>query len=135
MSDTKQNDIKANIGAMTARSEADLNEARIAIRGLDFYYGANKALAVDWIKAFTDTASQRALQAKGNIPNATNLLGNSVNERAAVRSWFIPNAKNWVNVENGNVIRNMLTQILTNKLTVKQAASSASDNITSVLNG
>ena len=97
--------------------------------------GANKALAVDWIKAFTDTASQRALQAKGNIPNATNLLGNSVNERAAVRSWFIPNAKNWVNVENGNIIRNMLTQILTNKLTVKQAASSASDNITSVLNG
>ena len=97
--------------------------------------GANKALAADWIKAFTDTASQRALQAKGNIPNATNLLGNSVNERAAVRSWFIPNAKNWVNVENGNIIRNMLTQILTNKLTVKQAASSASDNITSVLNG
>jgi N,N'-diacetylchitobiose transport system substrate-binding protein len=97
--------------------------------------GANKALAADWIKAFTDTASQRALQAKGNIPNATNLLGNSVNERAAVRSWFIPNAKNWVNVENGNVIRNMLTQILTSKLTVKQAASSASDNITSVLNG
>ena len=52
-----------------------------------------------------------------------------------LRSWFVPNAKNWVNVENGNIIRNMLTQILTNKLTVKQAASSASDNITSVLNG
>ena len=48
MSDTKQNDIKANIGAMTARSEADLNEPRIAIRGLDFYYGTNKALkAID----------------------------------------------------------------------------------------
>ena len=97
--------------------------------------GTNKSLAVDWINAFTDTASQRALQAKGNIPNATNLLGNSVNERAAVRSWFVPTAKNWVNVENGNILRNMLTQILTGKLTVKQAASSASDNITSVLNG
>ena len=97
--------------------------------------GANKALAVDWIQAFTDTASQRALQAKGNIPNATNLLGNSVNEKAAVRGWFVPTAKNWVNVENGNILRNMLTQILTGKLTVKQAASSASDNITSVLNG
>ncbi|MBA2517238.1 MAG: phosphate ABC transporter ATP-binding protein PstB [Solirubrobacterales bacterium] len=48
MSDTKQNDIKANIGAMTARSEADLNEPRIAIRGLDFHYGTNKALkAID----------------------------------------------------------------------------------------
>ncbi len=33
-----------NIGAMTARSGANLNEARIAIRNLDFYYGTNKAL-------------------------------------------------------------------------------------------
>ena len=97
--------------------------------------GANKNLAEDWIQAFTDTASQRALQAKGNIPNASNLLGNSVNERAAVRSWTVPTAKNWANVENGNILRNMLTQILTGKLTVKQAAASASDNITSVLNG
>ena len=96
--------------------------------------GANKALAVDWIQAFTDTASQRALQAKGNIPNASNLLGKTVNERAAVGGWTVPTAKNWVNVENGNILRNMLTQILTGKLTVKQAAASASDNINSVLN-
>ncbi len=44
MSETKQSDIKANIGSMTARSAADLNEPRIAIRNLDFYYGTNKAL-------------------------------------------------------------------------------------------
>jgi len=94
----------------------------------------NKALAADWIKDFTSTASEKALQAKGNIPNATNLLGNSVNERAASRSLFVPTAKHWVDVENGNILRNMLAQILTGKLTVKQAASSASDNIASVLN-
>jgi N,N'-diacetylchitobiose transport system substrate-binding protein len=97
--------------------------------------GGNKALAVDWISDFTSTASEKALQAKGNIPNATNLLGSSVNERAASRSWFVPTAKNWVNVENGNVLRSMLTQILTGKLTVKQAATFASQNLTSVLNG
>ena len=34
----------SNIGAMTARSGASLNQARIAIRNLDFYYGDNKAL-------------------------------------------------------------------------------------------
>ena len=34
----------ANIGAMTARSGESLNQARIAIRNLDFYYGTNKAL-------------------------------------------------------------------------------------------
>jgi N,N'-diacetylchitobiose transport system substrate-binding protein len=95
----------------------------------------NKPLAADWIKDFTNTASEKALQAKGNIPNATSLLGDSVNERAAARSWFVPTAKHWVDVENGNILRNMLAQILTGKLTVKQAASSASDNITSVLNG
>jgi N,N'-diacetylchitobiose transport system substrate-binding protein len=96
---------------------------------------SNKDEAADWIKAFTDTTSEKVLQAKGNIPNATNLLGTSVNERAAQRSWFVPTAKHWVDVENGNILRNMLAQILTGKLTIQQAARSASDNIASVLNG
>src|SRR4051794_25870585 len=95
---------------------------------------ANQALAADWIKDFTSTSSEKALQAKGNIPNATSLLGSSVNERAAARSWFVPTAKHWVDVENGNILRNMLRQILTGKLSIKQAAASASDNIESVLN-
>jgi N,N'-diacetylchitobiose transport system substrate-binding protein len=91
-------------------------------------------LAADWIKDFTSTSAERSLQAKGNIPNATSLLGSNVNERAAARSWFVPQAKHWVDVENGNILRNMLAQILKGKLTVAQAASSASDNVTSVLN-
>ncbi|MBX5473688.1 MAG: extracellular solute-binding protein [Thermoleophilia bacterium] len=95
---------------------------------------SHQSAAVDWIADFTSTESEKALQAKGNIPNATNLLGASVNERAAARSWFVPTAKHWVDVENGNILRNMLAQILTGKLSVKQAASSASDNITRVLN-
>jgi N,N'-diacetylchitobiose transport system substrate-binding protein len=94
----------------------------------------NKSLAADWIKDFTSTTSEKGLQAKGNIPNATNLLGASINERAASRSWFVPTAKHWVDVENGNILRNMLAQILTGKLSVAQAAASASDNIASVLN-
>ena len=94
----------------------------------------NKALAVAWLKDFISTSSEKALQAKGNIPNATNLLGTSVNERAAARSWFVPSAKHWVDVENGNILRNMLATILQGKLTVKQAAQNASDNIALVLN-
>ncbi len=96
--------------------------------------GANKSLAVDWLKAYTSNASMTQLRAIGNIPNTTSLLGNTVAERAARRSWFVPTAKNWVAVENGNILRNMLAQMLTNKLTVKQAAQAASDNIESVLN-
>ena len=57
-----------------------------------------------------------------------------MNERAAKRSWFVPTAKNWVNVENGNVLRTMLSRILTGKSTIKQAAELASDNITVTLN-
>jgi N,N'-diacetylchitobiose transport system substrate-binding protein len=96
--------------------------------------GANKSMAEDWIKIYTGTQSMTALRGIGNIPNTTSLLGNSINEKAAAQSWFVPTAKNWVNVENGNILRNMLQQILTGKLTVKQAAQSADDNIASVLN-
>jgi N,N'-diacetylchitobiose transport system substrate-binding protein len=96
--------------------------------------GANKAMAADWIRIYTSNQSMTALRGIGNIPNTTSLLGNSVTERAARRSWFVPTAKNWVNVENGNILRNMLAQILTGKLTVRQAAANASDNISSVLN-
>ncbi|MGH3126798.1 MAG: extracellular solute-binding protein, partial [Gaiellaceae bacterium] len=96
--------------------------------------GANKAQAASWISAFTDNASMTALRAKGNIPNTTSLLGNSVNERAARRSWFVPTARHWVNVENGNVLRTMLSRILTNKMSIKEAAEVASDNITFTLN-
>ncbi len=95
---------------------------------------SNKALAADWIKDFTSTSNEKLLQSKGNIPNATNLLGTSVNERAAARSWFVPAAKHWVDVENGNILRTMLSEILGGKFTVKQAATLASDNITATLN-
>jgi hypothetical protein len=40
-----------------------------------------------------------------------------------------------VDVENGNILRNMLATILQGKLSVKQAAQNASDNISLVLNG
>jgi N,N'-diacetylchitobiose transport system substrate-binding protein len=94
----------------------------------------NKTQAMQWIADFTNTANEQSLQAKGNIPNATNLLGNTVNARAAARSWFVPQAKHWVDVENGNILRTMLSQILTGKLSVQQAAATASANIAYTLN-
>jgi N,N'-diacetylchitobiose transport system substrate-binding protein len=93
-----------------------------------------KQQAIQWLADFTSTQNERSLQAKGNIPNATSLLGSSVNERAAARSWFVPQAKHWVDVENGNILKTMLAQILTGKLSVKQAATVASDNIAQTLN-
>src|SRR4051794_7305852 len=95
----------------------------------------NVALAAHWVKGCPSTEGDASLQQEGNIPNGTTPLGNRVSGRAAAPTWFVPAAKHWVDVENGNILRNMLAQILTGKLTVKQAAASASDNITSVLNG
>src|SRR5918992_2026030 len=127
---------KANTGqfVMPSRTKGQPIPGFLGGSDLAVPVGANKAQAVSWIRAYTDTASMTALRAKGNIPNTTSLLGTSVNERAARRSWFVPTAKNWVNVENGNVLRTMLSRILTNKMTVKEAAEVASDNITFTLN-
>ena len=95
---------------------------------------ANESQAVQWIADYTGTTSEKALDAIGNIPNATNLLTNSVNDRAAARSWFVPQAVNWVDVENANVLPTMLRAILSGQLTVKQAATVASEQISETLN-
>jgi len=94
----------------------------------------SQAQARAWIADFTNTANEKALQAVGNIPNATNLLNGSVNDRAAKASWFVPTAKHWVDVENGNILRTMLGQILTGQLSVKKAAQTADANIQYTLN-
>jgi N,N'-diacetylchitobiose transport system substrate-binding protein len=94
----------------------------------------SRSQAIQWVSDFTSNASEKALEVKGNIPNATNLLGNKVNERAATRSWFVPQAKHWVDVENGNILKTMLAQMLTGHLSVKQAATVASANIAQTLN-
>jgi N,N'-diacetylchitobiose transport system substrate-binding protein len=96
--------------------------------------GGDRSMAAAWISAFTDNSSMSALRAKGNIPNTTSLLGSSVNERAARRSWFVPVAKHWASVESGNILRTMLSRILTGKMSIKEAANTASDNITFTLN-
>ena len=88
-----------------------------------------------WSIAAANNLTTRTVAAfNGLSENAQVVLGSSINEKAAQQSWFVPTAKNWVNVENGNILRNMLAQILTGKLSIKQAAQSASDNISSVLN-
>jgi N,N'-diacetylchitobiose transport system substrate-binding protein len=100
----------------------------------------NKSAAEDWISAFTDNASMAGIVKAGNIPNSTSLLNlvtgtpGAALAQAAKFTWFVPTAKNWTNVENANVLRNMLTSILTGKQSVKAAATSASNQITQILN-
>ncbi|MGN6608919.1 MAG: extracellular solute-binding protein [Jatrophihabitans sp.] len=101
----------------------------------------NKGLGAEWIKIFTDTASQKLL-AKYAIPNTTSLLGvyeqqaqaNQSTGEAAKNTWFVPNTPNWANVESGNVLQNALESIATGQSSVSAAAASADKQIASILN-
>ena len=103
---------------------------------------SNRALAIDWIRAFTATSSMRQLtSAAGVIPNTTSLVNINASKptlapfaRAATSSWFVPTAPNWVNVENAQVLQNMLAEIFTGRRTVRAAATRASAQITQILN-
>jgi N,N'-diacetylchitobiose transport system substrate-binding protein len=102
----------------------------------------NKALATEWTRIFTSTASQEQLLAKGALPNATSLLdkaaqvpGNEATAQAAKNSWFTPNAPRWADVEKGNVLQQMLVDIVTGNKSVADATKAADEQITSTLNG
>jgi N,N'-diacetylchitobiose transport system substrate-binding protein len=101
----------------------------------------NQGLAADWIKAFTGSAAESEIAKAGNIANTTTLLAYNASNpklapfaRAAKFSWFVPTSPNWANVENANVLQNMLVKIATGRASVKAAASSASSQITRILN-
>jgi N,N'-diacetylchitobiose transport system substrate-binding protein len=103
---------------------------------------SNKQLAIDWIKAFTSTSTMRLMTVAGGvIPNTTSLV--SINQNnpklapfaaAAKSSWFVPTAPNWADVESANVVPNMLVSIFTGRKSVNAATSSASKQITKILN-
>jgi N,N'-diacetylchitobiose transport system substrate-binding protein len=101
---------------------------------------SNKDLAEDWIAAYTSNTAMAAIVKAGNLPNTTSLLKlikgtpGSQLAQSATSTWFVPTAKNWTNVESANVLRQMLTNILTGKQSVQAAATKASGQITSILN-
>jgi N,N'-diacetylchitobiose transport system substrate-binding protein len=102
----------------------------------------NKALASDWIAAFTSSANETLMATAGGvIPNATTLARVNAAKptlapfaEAAKYSWFVPSTPNWANVESANVLQNMLSGILRNPGKTKQLATGASARITSILN-
>jgi N,N'-diacetylchitobiose transport system substrate-binding protein len=102
----------------------------------------NGGLGAEWIKIFTDTASQTQL-AKFAIPNTTTLLSvyekqsqaNQSTGEAAKNTWFVPNTPNWANVESQNILQNMLESIATGKSSIADAAKTADAKIATTLNG
>lgn len=100
-----------------------------------------KALAMDWIRAFTAASSQTLIARAGNIANTTTLAGINASKptlapfaQAAKYSWFVPATPRWANVESANVLQNMLVSILTGRSSIKAASTRASNQITQILN-
>jgi N,N'-diacetylchitobiose transport system substrate-binding protein len=101
-----------------------------------------KARAADWIAAFTSTANETTMAAKGGvIPNTTTLARVNATKpslapfaEAAKYSWFVPSTPNWANVESANVLQTMLSGILRNPSQTKALAQKASERITEILN-
>jgi N,N'-diacetylchitobiose transport system substrate-binding protein len=102
----------------------------------------NKTLAIDWIKDYTSTNSERQLATQaGVIPNTKTLL--TINDSKATLApffhaskfaWSVPVAPHWADVENAKVMQNLYVQIFTGRKSVKAAANSASAQITQILN-
>ncbi len=102
----------------------------------------NKELAAQWIKHYTDSTSMAGLVKANALPNSTALLDKAAADNpkiavpaaAAKSSWFTPNAEKWADVEKGNILQTMLTDILTGKKSVADGAKWADDQINTTLN-
>ena len=102
----------------------------------------NKALASDWIAAYTSTANETLMASAGGvIPNTTSLARVNASKptlapfaEAAKYSWFVPSTPNWANVESANVLQTMLSNILRHPSKTKDYAKKASNQITEILN-
>jgi N,N'-diacetylchitobiose transport system substrate-binding protein len=102
-------------------------------------YAPKTALAAAWIREFTNSSQMTTIAKSGAIPNNTKMLSLITGPAAPVaaaakKSWFIPGAVKWVDVENANTLQTMLSDIATGKKTVAKAAADASDEITKLLN-
>ncbi|MYR59193.1 extracellular solute-binding protein [Streptomyces sp. SID625] len=100
-----------------------------------------QAVAAEWINAFTGTAGQKGLIAKGNLPNNKTDLATlksdpktAVPATAAEASWFVPMAPGWGQVEKAQVLQTMLQSIGTGKKSVEDAAKEADAAIDKVIN-
>jgi N,N'-diacetylchitobiose transport system substrate-binding protein len=98
-------------------------------------------LANAWIAQLTGNKHMTEMATVGGvIPNTTSMLNlgtgiNAVFYSAAKNSRFVPNSQNWASVENANVLPDMLVKIFTKQMAIPDATKSASDKITSLLNG
>ena len=136
--------LKDKLGVFPIPSHTAGQSAPVFLGGSDLGVAAkskNQALANEWVELLTGTKHMTDMATVGGvIPNTTTLLSlgtglNAIFFAAAKNSRFVPNSQNWASVESANVIPDMLVSIFTGKAQLPAATTSASDKITSLLNG
>jgi N,N'-diacetylchitobiose transport system substrate-binding protein len=146
ITDPKAGDPKLadKLGVFPIPSHTAGQTAPVFLGGSDLGVAAkskNQALANEWIELLTGTQHMTQMATVGGvIPNTTTMLSlgtglNSIFFAAAKNSRFVPNSQNWASVESANVIPDMLVSIFTGKAQLPAATTSASDKITTLLNG
>src|SRR3989454_1854812 len=136
--------LKDKLGAFPIPSHNAGQTAPVFLGGSDLGIAAkskNQALANEWVELLTGTKHMSDMATVGGgIPNNTTMLRpgtrlHAIFFAAAKNSRFVPNSQNWASVENANVIPDMLVSIFTGKAQLPAATTSASDKITTILNG
>ena len=136
--------LKDKLGVFPIPSHNAGQSAPVFLGGSDLGVAAkskNQALANEWIELLTGTKHMSDMATVGGvIPNTTTMLSlgtglNAIFFAAAKNSRFVPNSRNWASVESANVIPDMLVSIFTGKAQLPAATTSASDKITTILNG
>ena len=136
--------LKDKLGVFPIPSHNAGQTAPVFLGGSDLGIAAkskNQALANEWVELLTGTKHMSDMATVGGvIPNNTTMLSlgtglNAIFFAAAKNSRFVPNSQNWASVENANVIPDMLVSIFTGKAQLPAATTSASDKITTILNG
>jgi N,N'-diacetylchitobiose transport system substrate-binding protein len=136
--------LKDKLGVFPIPSHVDGQTAPVFLGGSDLGIAAkskNQTLANEWVSLLEGQKHMTEMATVGGvIPNTTSLLSlgtglNATFYAAAKNSRFVPNSPNWANVESANTIPDMLVSIFTGKATIAAATKTASDSITSTLNG
>jgi N,N'-diacetylchitobiose transport system substrate-binding protein len=91
-----------------------------------------------WIKAYTSSAQEQKFVDGGFLANTKTIVSSDPLRAAFAKeldkTWFVPLAPNWAQVEKDKIINNLLVQIATGQKSIADATAAADDAINKDLN-
>lgn len=136
----------SDVGVFPIPSATDGKTVPVFLGGSDLGIAANsknQQQALDWLKELNTEQGQQLLIKAGWIPSLKTAAANIPADNpvlqvqakeAAAGSKSTPNDPRWASVEANNPIKSMMTQILTGKASIADAAKAADQAIDQILN-